>query len=186
MVVVLAVGWEGVEGLLAFRSQENLLVGLEVPEVGRFAATAAAGMVVVVMRVPGGGRVRVWVGMAIVSSVSCCSSSSSSSSSVWSVWSFVGDGGATPTATGAEDPLNQSMKILVPRSFAWPACASASEVAVVAALREGMKLARDFVGEWNDVLEVCCSDDVALVTSGLQFSKNVSVKDLWWLRVAEL
>lgn len=77
------VGWEGVEGLLAFRSQENLLVGLEVPEVGRFAAAAAAGTVVVVMRVPGGGRVRVWVGMAMVSSVSsCCSSSSSSSSSV--------------------------------------------------------------------------------------------------------
>ena len=182
------VGWEGVEGLLAFRSQENLLVGLEVPEVvGRFAATAAAGTVVVVMRVPGGGRVRVWVGMVMVSSVSsCCSSSLSSSSSVWSAWSFVGDGGATPTATGAEDPLNQSLKILVPRSFAWPACASASEVAVVAVLREGMKLARDFVGEWNDVLEVCCSDDVALVTSGLQFSKNVSVKDLWWPRVAEL
>ena len=183
------VGWEGVEGLLAFRSQENLLVGLGAPEVvGRFVATAAAGTVVVVMRAPGGGRVRVWVGMAVVSSIpsSCCSSSSSSSSSVWSAWSFVGDGGATPTATGAEDPLNQSPKILVPRSFTWPACASASEVAVVAALREGMKLARDFVGEWNDVLEVCCSDDVALVTSGLQFSKNVSVKDLWWPRVAEL
>jgi hypothetical protein len=52
------------------------------------------------------------------------------------------------------------------------------DAVVSAGALEGMKLASDLVGEWKDVLEVCCcSVDAALLTNGLQFSKNVPVKE---------
>jgi len=48
-------------------------------------------------------------------------------------------------------------------------------------LLDGMKLARDLVGEWSDAREVCCwMVDVALERNGWQLLRKVPVNDLWW------
>lgn len=79
---------------------------------------------------------------------------------------------AIPKLTGAEAPLNQSLKIFPARALGWDAVVSAEPPL------DGMKFASDLVGEWKDVLEVCCcSVDAARLTNGLQFSKKVPVKD---------
>jgi hypothetical protein len=63
--------------------------------------------------------------------------------------------------TGAEDPLNQFWRAFAPALIlGWDAVDSIT-------LREGMKLARDLVGEWRDAREVCCwIVDVALDRKG--------------------
>jgi hypothetical protein len=100
--------------------------------------------------------------------------SSSSSSESYSS-SESDSGAATPRLTGAEDPLNQFC-----RAFA-PALIFGCDAVDSIALLEGIKLARDLVGEWRDAREVCCwMVDVALERKGWQLFRKVPVNDLWW------